>query len=319
MVGEKNGFWGSYDFYAFSNGVANLVFTTIDGVAKTLPVVVNAPDSPRILWQHLTSPVADNSGTQTNYASWQVIGSASSKSVNISSMVINYDVSWNNPVMVSLSPAAGADPGSYIITFNYAASWGSPVLGEAAVQLTVMNASARGQIAGTRYIVAGGGGQMMDGTMEVYDLAGKLVASKDIWDPMKGDYLMSFLLPGSYKVRFVPRRYSMAPLAPVWYPNGLSFNEAAPVQVQAGKTTDHINFYLMRTADEILPAPSVSGSVLSFAIPSRSGIHYFLEATDDLGSHLWTTMQTAVGIGGSLTITNDLGTARKRFYRLRME
>ena len=303
------------ELWAFSNGVASLVFTTLDGCSRTMPSTVNAPASPSITRSDLSRLVLNNSGADNSVATWGYLGSASYRTVSVSSSGINYPVTWNNPVMASLTPQAGADPGPYEISFSIANSYSGPTLASAAVMLTVTNTAARGQITGYKYVASKTGSTMASGTLNVYTSAGMLVTSKSLWNATQPDYFVTYLQPGSYKLCFVPDVY----YSPLWYPNALTFAQANPVQVQAGQTVSNINFYLIQPAPCSLPTPTRTNNVLCFSFSTQSGTTYSLESADSLSGPVWQTLQTAVGDGNLLTMTNTPGGAMQRFYRLRLE
>jgi hypothetical protein len=303
------------ELWAFSNGVANVVFTSLDGCTRSMPVVVNAPASPAIIRSDLSRLVLGNSGTDNSVASWTYVGSALTKTVMLSASGIDYLPTWLNPTTVSLTPQAGADPGPYEISFSIANSFSGPTLATAAVTLMVTNTASRGQIAGYKYVASKTGTTMAGGTLEVYTAAGVLVTSKSLWNPTQPDYQVSYLQPGAYKVRFVPDSY----YAPLWYSNALTFAQAAAVQVQAGQTTSNINFYLIQPVSSALPVPTLANNVLHFNIPTQSGTTYSLECADSLSAAVWQTIQTTLGDGNPVAMTNAPAGATNRFYRLRLE
>jgi hypothetical protein len=85
-----------------------------------------------------------------------------------------------------------------------------------------------------------------------------------------------------------------------------------------GLGIDNLNF----SASVPLPVPvsiQVSGTNLFLNWPGVAGVTYQLEYKDDLTAPTWTPMGSAVtGSGGSLTLTNNLGTSSQRFFRLRL-
>ena len=300
--------------WAYSNGVANVVFTSLDGCVRSLPVSVNAPASPAIIQSSLTRLALDNSGGDISVASWTWLGSPSSKEINVPS-ALGYQVTWGNPTTMTLTPKAGADPGQYEISLKLKNSFSGPTLTTAAVMLTVTNSASRGQIAGYKYVASKTGTTMASGTLEVYTAAGVLVTSKSLWNQTQPDYLASYLQPGTYKLRFVPDYY----YAPLWYPNGLTFAQATSVQVQAGLTTSNVNFYLIQPTASSLPTPTRANGVLYFSIPTQSGTTYYLESAANLKAPVWQTVQSSLGDGTELVMTNAPGGASQKFYRLRLE
>jgi hypothetical protein len=181
--------------------------------------------------------------------------------------------------------------------------------------LTVTNSASRGQIAGHKYVASKTGTTFASGTLEVYTAAGVLVTSKSIWNPTQADYQVSYLQPGTYKLRFVPDSY----YSPLWSSNALNFAQAPSVQVQAGQTTSNINFYLIQPVSSSLPTPTLTNNVLRFSVPTQSGTTYSLESADSLIAPVWQTIQTGLGDGNPLTMTNAPAGAAKKFYRLRLE
>jgi hypothetical protein len=313
--------FGSYFFYAVGDGTANLQITTADGFSATLPVTVTLPASPRISGASNTPGVVDNSGHSTNVFFWQGVGSTpssvSSGSPGLLGPTGDFDVDRdydNLTTTWTVGVPEGFQPGTYF----YRAYSGNEYTGIARpLLLTIVNAASRGQISGSLYAAfAGNYMQDISGNMEVYDASGSLLKTDYIWSP-SGDYLVSYLAPGSYKLRFTSYAF-----ATTWYPNAATFADAQAIQVQAGQTVSNINFCLLALTtppqNTSVPNPVFNDTNVNFTLPTTSGVTYYLEYKDSLDDATWNTAQTLTGDGGTRVLADSAKNPRNRFYRLRM-
>jgi hypothetical protein len=311
-------------FFALSSGNANLIFTAANGCAKSLPVTVNLPPAPQFVAGGITPPVADNSGTCTNAAYWQgtedVTWIGYEGTASFSFDQINHDYSSHSATWTFCVPT-GTAPGTYVLNAQLGNDSSMP---KYYVFLNVSNVSSRGQVAGSILTADSGGSFMMQETMgnlEFYNAAnGAGVCTNFIANFNSVGYLASYLLPGSYKARWVPMNSATAPQ---WYPQTTNFALAAPILVQAGQTVSNINFYMrpvpVAQTNLCLPTPVCNGDELVFTAPTVAGVTYFLEFKNSLADPQWEVAQTLTGTGGSLVLGDVAGGAPSRFYRLRMQ
>lgn len=319
-------FTGSFGprFFAAAGGTANLVFTTADGYAKSLPVTVSLPGAQVFTSGSIAPASADNSGASTNGIFWQAtedmnwIGYEGMASFSLDGIVrdyVNHSATWTFGV-----PTA-TPPGTYLL---YAQIGSDAAPTKSFVMLNVVNAADKGQVAGSILTVDAGGSFMMQETMgnlELYDSStGAGVSTNFIQNFNSTAYLASYLEPGSYRLRWVPM---FTTLAPQWYPQAATFAQAAPIQVQAGQTVSNINFYVrpvpVPPVNISLPTPTVNGTELSFNTPTVAGVVYCLEYKDSLADPQWKPALTITGTGGTLVLADPAAAASQRFYRLRMQ
>jgi hypothetical protein len=57
---------------------------------------------------------------------------------------------------------------------------------------------------------------------------------------------------------------------------------------------------------------------LNFCVSTIAGTNYYVETATSLKSPVWTVVQTIVGNGSTVTVTNRIGTAPQQFYRVRI-
>jgi len=68
-----------------------------------------------------------------------------------------------------------------------------------------------------------------------------------------------------------------------------------------------------------LGAPAFTGNSRSFSITSQLGLLYVLERKDSLTDSAWTTVQSVVGTGAVLALSDPSPAAPSRFYRIRID
>ncbi len=315
LVAQDN--MGFNVYYAVGSGTADLTVTSVDGFSASLPVTVNLPASPRITSGSSSPGTVDNSGTSTNVLFWQGsggvidwIGYQGMGDFSFDSIVRDstaQNATW--PVAVP----AGTAPGTYVFYATIGDQYGGvlrPLL------MTVQNAASRGQIAGQFFTISSMPYAQAGGVMEIYQADGTLVSTNDIWGE-GGGYNLSFLVPGAYKLHFVPNMS----FAPQWYPNATNAADAAVINVAAGQTVSNINFVLVDApipaADLTLPTPVPQGGGVSLEFATVAGVEYALEYTDGLGGS-WNTAATLTGDGGVRTMSDSSPSPKVRFYRVRM-
>ena len=59
--------------------------------------------------------------------------------------------------------------------------------------------------------------------------------------------------------------------------------------------------------------------VLTFCVPTTAGTTYQVEYADSLPPSNWTVLQTIVGDGSVITLTNKISAAPQRFFRVRAQ
>lgn len=69
----------------------------------------------------------------------------------------------------------------------------------------------------------------------------------------------------------------------------------------------------------VIVNPSLRGDVFSLRVATVAGAKYVLEHKNGLAETVWTIEQSLPGIGGSILFTNEAGTNRSRFFRIRLE
>jgi len=70
---------------------------------------------------------------------------------------------------------------------------------------------------------------------------------------------------------------------------------------------------------QMLTSLTCVGNSLSFCLSTTAGVTYDVEYSDTLSSPRWTVLQTIVGDGSTITVTNAINAAPQRFFRVRME
>ncbi|MEI7730622.1 MAG: Ig-like domain repeat protein [Verrucomicrobiota bacterium] len=254
MVGTDN--MGFYTFDAVGSGSANLTFTTPDGFTKNFPVTVTLPTSPVIDAAYSSPGLVDNSGTMTNVFTWHAVGGTINEygmegtgpydTTDVAHSTDWSSMSWRQPV------PAGQQPGTY---YYYAKNNANGAV--RGLQLTVVNAASRGQVAGNIIVgipaLSGMPYDQGSGDLEVYyNGSSAPIRTNSIWSH-GGDYLASYLQPGNYKFRYIS---SNPNYLPTWYPAGTNSSDAVTVPVAAGTTVSNINFMLV-------PAVSASSALVS--------------------------------------------------------
>ena len=66
----------------------------------------------------------------------------------------------------------------------------------------------------------------------------------------------------------------------------------------------------------IVASPSLVGSTFSVSVSTMPGGNYTLEFKNSFTDTNWTTAQTSLGTGGTITLTDDSATNAMRFYRV---
>jgi uncharacterized repeat protein (TIGR01451 family) len=72
----------------------------------------------------------------------------------------------------------------------------------------------------------------------------------------------------------------------------------------------------MQLVLEIQGAPTAPNGFFSLSFPSESGKSYTVQYKTTLNGPSWTDLETVVGTGGNLTITNLAAAQQARFYRV---
>ena len=83
---------------------------------------------------------------------------------------------------------------------------------------------------------------------------------------------------------------------------------------------------LFRSSAQALPAAPLAltsltcvHDVLTFCVPTTAGTTYQVEYADSLPPSNWTVLQTIVGDGSVITLTNKISAAPQRFFRVRAQ
>ncbi len=306
-------------FFAKDNGTAHLIFTSADGLSRTLTVHVELPDAPRVTNASINPGVADNSGKSTNFLFWQAteslgwIGYEGMSSFSMEGQVwdsANRSATWTLPV------PEGTPPGRYL----FHAQAGTEGAATSFLMLDVVNAPTHGQIEGNVITIGGSGpyGHGAMGNFEWYDAAtGESVGTNMINSMGTTRYLATYIPPGSYKVRWVSFGYSNSIQ---WYPKAATFAEAATIQVTAGSTVSNINFVVLSDpvlpSDLFAPLPVFNGGEITFAVPTGTGLTYVLEYKDSLQDETWKVALSITGNGSDMVLADPAGPATRRFYRV---
>lgn len=229
--------WGDSEIYADANGSGAIRAEWSDGYSVSIPVTVSVPPSPSITGITCVPQTADNSGTHsvTFYVSaTDALGAACDYGMG---QLLGYTPVWSNGgrnLTASGRVPEGVEPGTYLLH-----AWlNSSPQAERAQPLAVVNDSARGMLEGGVYSTSETWAPDIIGTLEFYSQSGVLAGSRRIagW----GGFALPCIMPGSYRLRFVP---DTAGLAPQWYPNAYSYTEASPVTVAAGATAAGVFFF----------------------------------------------------------------------------
>ena len=165
---------------------------------------------------------------------------------------LNYFPEWyNDKSDFNVADQVPVTAGSTTPNINAQLATGGQVSGR------VTNTSA----VGIRYIRA-----------SVFNLDNSFMGSA--WTNASGDYTITGLTSGSYKVFFYPTPYSLNYLSE-WYNDKADFSTADQVAVTAGNTTSNINA-------QLAAGGSISGQVTD---TSAAGIQYILVDVYDLANH----------------------------------
>ncbi len=249
--------WGGYSFYAMENGDADLTASTPDGHSAAVTVHTSFPSVPSCSFISATpSPVTNDGVTEITFTAtttnpyqsvgWYFSGFDSS------------DGDWSPDGYTFTCHGTlqeGTAPGDYMF-FSGPGSYAYPFR---PTLLTVVNDPSRGQVKGRVYSLGGSMPQQQEvsGTFELYDTAGEKVLEREI-DAWSGEYVVSYLPPGTYLARFLP--YEWSNLDPQWYADAQRFDAATPIQVVAGQTLDDINFFLQSGPIHVLSTSPTDGA-----------------------------------------------------------
>jgi hypothetical protein len=316
-----------YQFFAVGNGSATLTFTTPDGFSKTLPVTVNFT-GPKYISSATSSPgVVHNGGGQTNYFFWQGVGAAPNgygRSWSGFTAPPDYttnDINWGTlQRTATVGIPAGVEPGSFLYYANISDSY--TTFAERPFALQIVNASTHAMITGN--LLSGVNSSMfmhdMSGDMVVYDNAGNVVKTNNIWT-MNGKFQIAYLPPGTYRLLFVPNMGSI--YAPQWFPSGTNFANASPITVSAGQVATNINFALLPPStppsDLRFKAPTFAQPThLNFDVETKAGVTYVLEYKDSLQDATWKVAATITGDDQAQNLTDPAANPTQRMYRIRM-
>lgn len=227
--------WGSY-FYAQDSGGVNLTARTIDGRENTLEVIINVPDSPKIISISLspsqvtseyTDPITFFAQGTSPISSW----GSSGDFMDYDSRNIEFNAS-NQSVGGTFKIRQGIQPGQY----RMAATVDSA---ERQVILDVVNDPGNGWISGTIKTAGGAEGPagQFHGQVRFYNAAtGEMVKEVMLF---AGDAYKIALKPGNYKVEVM--QYG----SPFFYFNAADLAGATPVMVSAGQESGNVNFVLL--------------------------------------------------------------------------
>lgn len=236
-------FLGTSRFYSLANGSATLTLIAPDGFSKELVINVNFPASPAITSIGLSPASVDNSGTPN--VSFGVMANSALGSAGFMNLQLNEISSGfsngNQDYTQTFSVIPGTKPGLYEF---YATIGSSPETARAVSLLQVVNASGKGEIRGAMRLIDNSFGHNLGGTLEFYDAStGSLLFTHDLnIFAFDSDYIVSYLTPGTYKLRYVPTTFTG--LQPQWYPNAGNIADAVPVVVGAGNVVSEVNFFL---------------------------------------------------------------------------
>jgi hypothetical protein len=92
--------------------------------------------------------------------------------------------------------------------------------------------------------------------------------------------------------------------------------------------SDSVNIYVLDPTQDTNALPVVPpiltslkcvNSSLTFCLPSTAGVTYYIETTLSLTSPHWTVVQTVVGNGSTITLSNTVTATPQQFYRVRVQ
>lgn len=239
--------------YAVASGATTLTAAGPDGYTKSIPVTASIPASPRILSIGIRlepEPLPPEVVPITNKGDQMIVFQAAANAplstldfgaaplVNVESALENNGMSF----IATANLVEGAEPGEYRYLFEAESTSGG--IARRAVNLAVVNDPSRGEITGlVRPMLANLTDP--DGTVELHDLSGALVKTCEAGRAFR----MSYVAPGTYRLRFVPSDPNA--LDPQWWANSNDFGSATDVVVTAGGSVGGIVFF---------PAPPGGGS-----------------------------------------------------------
>jgi hypothetical protein len=210
----------------------------------------------------------------------------------------------------------GTPPGDYF----FSAATGST---RRVAVLAVRHAPSRGAITGNVRALDQDAVSPFGGTadLELYGTDGKLVQTGAFRGFGSPAYVLPFVEPGTYRVRWTPADTN---LVAQWWPNADAFERAADVVVGAGKIAGGIDFLVDGPTTEALavvipvPVPGDAGTLRFPLSATAAGRTYILESSPVLGG-TWTESNRTVGDGAPKSLVDTTGADATRFYRLRVE
>lgn len=299
--------------YAVASGATTLTAAAPDGYTKSIPVTASIPASPRILSIGIRlepEPLPPEVVPITNKGDQMIVFQATANAplstldfgttplVNVESALYNNGMSY----IATANLVEGCEPGEYRYLFEAESTSGG--IARRAVPLKVVNDPSRGEITGlVRPMLA----NLTDaeGTVELHDLSGALVKTCEAGRAFR----MSYVAPGTYRLRFVPSDPDA--LDPQWWANSNDFGSATDVVVTAGGSVGGIVFFpappggvsppwvvsTTPAADEVGAAASgeVTATFSRPMDPSTINSNTF-RVLDGAGVPVWGTVSCADGI-----------------------
>ncbi len=303
VVQIYNGFWGP-EFYAVNNGTASITATAPDGTTGTLTVNVALDKSLPIISQISLQPgsIANTDGSTsmtfsaTSDKPFTWIGTNSSGMYSFNTN-FNDNMTYSNgnnsvtstftllpivPTDSTLSNPTMADfPSDLGTPLFYASSGGS----KRVIPLKIVNGDTTGELKGKIKILDSTFAEMY--IIEFYalnDLTSPAFTREIFTIHEKSTFDIAGIPPGTYKIRIKDdgTSGSQALFSPQWYPNALTADNAKPVTLTAGQSTNDIYFFIQSIKGVYIEgAVSYGGSLLSGDV-KVSAINVTQDDSDDI-------------------------------------
>lgn len=250
---DEDGWW---EFYALENGSASFTASIPGGPSASITVKTSFPSYPSCTSISCEPSEVTNSGTPVTFTAtgtedyplgWY----------HLHPQIYFSDWNYDGELYTRVAEGwidQGREPGVCVFGWGVA-EWTYPFR---PTLLTIVNDPSKGQVSGRLYQMDRGGVRPdLSGTLEFWDVAsGEHVFNRPL---EAADYTMSYITPGTYRVKFVPNP-SYA-LSDQWYPNANTFKDAADVIVAAGGCASDIDFFLFPRPLEIVWTEPADGAV----------------------------------------------------------
>ena len=222
--------------FSVDDGTGNIRITAPNGFTADLPFTVTLPVTPKVYSVILSPQSAPNSNSVdvgfTATASDTITVNAEG---GLPDVFANGDWTSN---FTTYTSSFKVPVGQKLATYMFSGGAGGM---QRFTPFTVTNDPATGAISGEIRAIARNAMPDASGTIEFYSTssAAAPVFTRQIFEFLTTSYTAPSVIPGSYKVRFVPG-FNMKP---TWYPGADTHAAASTVTVAAGQTVPNIHFF----------------------------------------------------------------------------